>query len=78
MLMNKPNLSRNYITLQNPYNKQVLLSKFAFFDSDQFIAKLSRSHQFDLQQFIVFCRFFQELKIDLYQNQSDMLTARKS
>ncbi|OUF73635.1 hypothetical protein AZ004_004485, partial [Escherichia coli] len=25
MLMNKPNLSRNYITLQNPYNKQVFI-----------------------------------------------------
>ena len=49
------------------------MSKFAFFDSDQFIAKLSRSHQFDLQQFIVFADFFQELKIDLYQNQPHML-----
>ncbi|EFN8362927.1 hypothetical protein EB655_23875, partial [Escherichia coli] len=39
-----------------------LLSKFAFFDSDQFIAKLSRSHQFDLRQFIVFCRFFSRIK----------------
>ncbi|EFJ71667.1 hypothetical protein HMPREF1608_02996 [Escherichia coli 908525] len=38
------------------------MSKFAFFDSDQFIAKLSRSHQFDLRQFIVFCRFFSRIK----------------
>ncbi|MGS5880137.1 hypothetical protein, partial [Escherichia coli] len=31
MLMNKPNLSRNYITLQNPYNKQVFIEQICIF-----------------------------------------------
>lgn len=29
--MNKPNLSRNYITLQNPYNKQVFIEQICIF-----------------------------------------------
>ena len=64
--MNKPNLSRNYITLQNPYNKQVFIEQICIF------------RQWSIYSEIVTIPPIWSTTIDLYQNQSDMLTARKS
>ena len=73
-LMNKPNWSRNYITPQNPYNKQVFIEQICIFRQWSIYSEIvTISPIWSTTIYRVLQYFFQELKIDLYQNQPHML-----
>lgn len=71
--MNKPNWSRNYITPQNPYNKQVFIEQICIFRQWSIYSEIVTISPIWSTTIYRVLQIFQELKIDLYQNQPHML-----